>query len=106
MELDLNVLSAEQKREKRQSISFLPHIFSVVSNIFSGKFPERSFPVTREQVIFESLSKSCGTRSINFEPPPMQNGRNGRIINGVTAPAGAVPWMVSSFHSIFFNWTG
>jgi hypothetical protein len=47
-------------------------------------------------------SATCGRRSVNFEPPRPSSSRLGRVVNGVDAPVGAIPWqvcMTSAFSS-------
>lgn len=39
-------------------------------------------------------SGSCGRRNVNFEPPRPSSTRLGRVVNGVDAPVGAIPWQV------------
>lgn len=55
---------------------------------FHNKNPSSPF-----QFDLRNPSFTCGTPSVNFEPP--QNRRFGRIINGVDAPLGAYPWQVA-----------
>lgn len=37
---------------------------------------------------------TCGNRMVDFEPPRPASSRLGRVVNGVDAPVGAIPWQV------------
>ncbi|XP_046638059.1 urokinase-type plasminogen activator-like [Daphnia pulicaria] len=54
---------------------------------------------TKRRAAFSSdrmrSSGSCGRRNVNFEPPRPSSTRLGRVVNGVDAPVGAIPWQAS-----------
>lgn len=60
--------------------------------------PSQSERVKRRTVFSPAIMRSgatCGNRMVDFEPPRPTSSRLGRVVNGVDAPVGAIPWQAS-----------
>ena len=69
-------------------------VFHLVYYVVLNK---KTFEINHQDDIFIDYMRSsatCGKRNVNFEAPRPSSSRLGRVVNGVDAPVGAIPWQV------------